>query len=130
MKKNRPLSPHLTIYKPQLTSMLSIFHRVSGVLLALVLLFGSFFIYILNIFSSYFFVYNFLTFLNIDFINFLIVSLFVFFVLLFHYHFLNGLRHWYWDFGFGFNLKSVYFTGSLVILGSIVLSLVVLNFVF
>jgi succinate dehydrogenase cytochrome b556 subunit len=33
MKINRPLSPHLTIYKPQLTSTLSIFHRISGAFL-------------------------------------------------------------------------------------------------
>ena len=33
MKINRPLSPHLTIYKPQLTSTFSIFHRISGAFL-------------------------------------------------------------------------------------------------
>jgi succinate dehydrogenase cytochrome b556 subunit len=37
-KRIRPLSPHLTIYKPQATSLLSIFHRVAGSLLGFILI--------------------------------------------------------------------------------------------
>ena len=37
IQKIRPLSPHLTIYKPQLTSVLSIFHRITGAILGLTL---------------------------------------------------------------------------------------------
>ena len=42
MNQNRPLSPHLQVYKPQVTSVLSIFHRMTGVALSagLVLLVG------------------------------------------------------------------------------------------
>lgn len=42
VKQNRPLSPHLTIYKPQLTAVLSIFHRITGVFLALAICFFTF----------------------------------------------------------------------------------------
>ena len=115
--KNRPISPHLSIYKPQITSILSISHRMSGVfqslgLMIIVLLLLSLF---LGESSHEFFML---------FINSLIGKAFLFFyVLSLCYHLFNGIRHIIWDIGFGFEIKNVYYSGILVILFSITLAL-------
>lgn len=131
MKKNRPISPHLTIYRPQLTSMLSIFHRVSGGILALSLFFGFFFVNLCSMYSSNYFFYSLLQlFLNNSVIWFLIFTFGIFLVLLFHYHISNGIRHLFWDLGYGFDLKYVYLTGSLVLVSAVVFTLVFIYFIF
>ena len=118
--KNRPISPHLSIYKPQITSILSISHRMSGVfqslgLLIIVLLLLSLF---LGESSHEFFML---------FINSLIGKAFLFFyVLSLCYHLFNGIRHIIWDIGFGFEIKNVYYSGILVILFSASLALYIL----
>jgi len=118
--KNRPISPHLSIYKPQITSILSISHRMSGVfqslgLMIIVLLLLSLF---LGESSHEFFML---------FINSLIGKAFLFFyVLSLCYHLFNGIRHIIWDIGFGFEIKNVYYSGILVILFSITLALYIL----
>ena len=118
--KNRPISPHLSIYKPQITSILSISHRMSGVfqslgLMIIVLLLLSLF---LGESSHEFFML---------FINSLIGKAFLFFyVLSLCYHLFNGIRHIIWDIGFGFEIKNVYYSGILVILFSASLALYIL----
>ena len=114
-KNNKPLSPHLTIYKPQITSILSISHRMSGVfqslgLLIIVLLLFSLF---LGKNSHEFFML---------FINSLIGKAFLFFyVLSLCYHLFNGIRHIIWDLGYGFDIKSVNYSGYAVIFLTIIL---------
>ena len=54
MKKNRAISPHLTIYKPQITSLISIFHRISGSFLSMFVLFIVLVIQFDILFSEYF----------------------------------------------------------------------------
>ena len=99
--KNRPVSPHLQIYKPQITSILSISHRFTGIILYL----STFLI------SFWLFCSAFINDLKIVLDNFLFSSvgkIFLFFITLsFIYHFLNGLRHLIWDLGYGFNIKNV-----------------------
>ena len=118
--KNRPISPHLSIYKPQITSILSISHRMSGVfqslgLLIIVLLLLSLF---LGESSHKFFML---------FINSLIGKAFLFFyVLSLCYHLFNGIRHIIWDIGFGFEIRNVYYSGILVILFSVTLALYIM----
>ena len=108
--KNRPISPHLQIYKPQTTSILSISHRFTGIILYL----STFLI------SFWLFCSAFINDLKIVLDNFLFSSvgkIFLFFITLsFIYHFLNGLRHLIWDLGYGFNIKNVYLTGFLIII--------------
>ncbi len=119
-KNNKPLSPHLTIYKPQITSILSISHRMSGVfqslgLLIIVLLLFSLF---LGKNSHEFFML---------FINSLIGKAFLFFyVLSLCYHLFNGIRHIIWDIGFGFEIKNVYYSGIIVIIFAVTLALYIL----
>ena len=68
--KSRPISPHLTIYKPQITSILSISHRISGFFLYLGLLFLSWFIIFSN-FQEFFISEYYISFFNFFFANIL-----------------------------------------------------------
>jgi succinate dehydrogenase / fumarate reductase cytochrome b subunit len=87
-RDDRPLSPGLQIYRPQLTSVLSIFHRLTGVALSI---------------GSPLLVY------------WLTFSLF--------FHLCNGIRHLFWDAGYGFDLQTIYASGWTVVAVSIALSL-------
>jgi len=114
----RPLSPHLLIYKPQLTSVLSIVHRGTGVALAVGLLLVVYWLMALATGPD--------AFGNAQIImgswigN---VILFGFTFALF-YHLCNGIRHLFWDAGLGLDLKTVYASGWSVLAASIVLSFV------
>ena len=118
MKNNNPLSPHLQIYKWQISSLLSITHRIVGVinffaivlicLWAVLVVFGQ---------SNYL---NINTILNSSFGKFLIISL----CWTFSFHILNELRHLFWDAGFGFDLKVAKITGILTLIGSFVLTII------
>nr|ACI95893.1 succinate dehydrogenase subunit 3 [Isoetes engelmannii]ACK38298.1 succinate dehydrogenase subunit 3 [Isoetes engelmannii]ACK38312.1 succinate dehydrogenase subunit 3 [Isoetes engelmannii] len=95
MKINRPLSPHLTIYKPQLTSTFSIFHRISGALLAAKVLFSLPFWKIGDLSLTFYHSYSFFFFVFHWFIILLVNLTF----LAFCYHMSNGVRHLWWDRG-------------------------------
>ncbi len=118
-KKNQPLSPHLTVYKPQITSIMSISHRISGFFQSVgtIILFT----YVLTLFIGEEF-YN-----NINFIldSFLGKVFLFFYFLSICYHFCNGIRHLIWDLGYGFEIKNVYLSGYITILLAILMNLVV-----
>ena len=102
---NQPLSPHLHIYKPQLTSYMSILHRLSGIFLSLGLLA-----------LVYWFTSIALGHEAYQQANSLLGSwfgrllLFMWSFALF-YHLANGTRHLFWDAGLGFDIKMVYISG-------------------
>jgi succinate dehydrogenase / fumarate reductase cytochrome b subunit len=125
MKINRPLSPHLSIYKPQLTSTLSIFHRISGGFLALFLLFSIFSLKLCDLSLSSYKIYWFLFYatVNLDWFFFSVANLAL---LAFCYHISNGIRHVLWDFGFFLELSKVYTTGAFTLIFSLVLFVFVL----
>lgn len=117
----RPLSPHLTIYKPQITSMLSISHRISGVFLFLGILALSWW----TIMSVY---------QQCNCLDVIFKSIFGKIILFFwsqalFYHMLNGVRHLFWDIGKGFELKTLNNTGIIVFVGSIFLNIFVWSLV-
>lgn len=125
-KKIRPLSPHLLIYRPQLTSIFSIFHRISAGVLVVLFNFLITLLYLndfyLNSFFFYFVLYYLFPFFSII---FYFISYFAFFI--FFFHMVNGLRHISWDFGLGLEIKNVYITGILVLsISSIVVLFIVL----
>lgn len=117
---NRPLSPHLTIYRPQITSVLSILHRITGVALSAGLLLGVWWFLAAATGDGYFAVVDGLVTSWIG----TLVMLGSLWALM--YHFCNGIRHLYWDTGKGFELETVRKTGQAVIAGSVILTLVVL----
>ena len=114
--KNRPISPHLQIYKPQITSLLSISHRFTGIILYLSTFLVTFFLFSLAFNEE---LYKFLT---IFFVSKLGKLILFFITLSFIYHFLNGIRHLFWDIGFGFKIQNVYLTGLIIIVLSLTLN--------
>jgi succinate dehydrogenase / fumarate reductase cytochrome b subunit len=115
--KNNPLSPHLQIYKWQISSLLSIAHRIVGVIniFAITLIC----IWISSLFfgeASYEITEKFLnSFLG----KFILISL----CWTFSFHILNEARHLAWDAGYGFDLKVAKITGALAFIGSFVLTI-------
>jgi len=110
MAKPRPLSPHLQIYRPQLTSVMSISHRASGAALAAGTLLLCLWLVALAAGDRWYGVAA------------LVVShplgqlaLFGYSVALI-YHALNGVRHLSWDRGIGLTIPAVYRSGWIVLL--------------
>ena len=123
MKKNLPTSPHLQIYKPQITSLLSITHRVTGFGLNLALILLSLWIISFGLGNDYY--NNFVSIFDTTF-----VKVVVFFIVLgISYHALNGIRHIFWDFGFMISNKATSISGVVIIISTIVLSFLISNFV-
>ena len=110
--RKRPLSPHLQIYRPQLTSVLSIAHRVTGVLLYVGTLAWMTGVVSLACSSAWF--EGIQSFFKTGWgMGVLAGWNFCLF-----YHAFNGVRHLFWSFGIGFSLRAVYTTGWLVLLAS------------
>ena len=120
--KARPISPHLSIYKPQISSVLSIGHRLSGVgLFFMISALGWWFI--LWVFSKFDPIY--LKIFDSFFVRFLlIVTSYGFF-----YHLCTGIRHLIWDTGWGFSIRAINYSGWLAVIASILLTLIFWMFV-
>ena len=118
----RPLSPHLQIYNPQLTSVLSITHRITGVVLSILSLFIPLTLVSVALGVGYFNILK--VFLTNIFIQLLITaSIFVL-----AYHLLNGIRHLFWDYGLGLSMRDTYISGYLVLIVSVLLTLLSIIF--
>lgn len=114
----RPLSPHLQVYRWQLTSVLSILHRISGIALAAgTILLVWWLVDAAEGPEAYEGVRGFLG------SGSGLVLLFGW-TLALYYHLCNGLRHLWWDTGHGFELPSVYAGGWAVIAATAVLTAV------
>ena len=112
----RPLSPHLQVYRWQLTSVLSILHRFTGVALTVgTILLVWWLVAAANgpesFESAQWFLGSWLG----------LLLLFGWSVALF-YHLCNGLRHLWWDTGSGLDLRSVYVSGWAVLVGTAILT--------
>ena len=115
----RPLSPHLQIYRPQLTSVLSITHRLTGIALSLVILLSPAILYFLTLSKdSHTLVMN--VFQN-SFVK-LVLFLAIFGL---SYHLCNGIRHLAWDAGYGLDLDSSYKSGYAVVAISLGITLLI-----
>ena len=115
---NNPLSPHLQIYRWQISSLLSIAHRISGVtnLLALVLIF--FWLIFLSFGESNYEL--FLLIINSFFGKFILIG----FTWSMSFHLLSGVRHLAWDLGYGFEIKTANISGIVVIISSLALTII------
>lgn len=116
---NRPLSPHLGIYRPQLTSVLSIMHRATGIALAVGLLLLAYWLAAAATGPASYAKAQALLSSMLG-----LLLLFCWSWALF-YHLCNGIRHLFWDAGQGFELSTVYKSGWAVLIASIVLNLIV-----
>ncbi|WP_207480052.1 succinate dehydrogenase, cytochrome b556 subunit [Arenibaculum pallidiluteum] len=106
---SRPLSPHLQVYRPQITSVLSITHRITGIgLSAGLLLLVWWLVAAATGPEAYATVQGFMG-------SWLGLLLLFGFTLANWYHFCNGIRHLVWDAGYGFEMPSVYLGGWFVV---------------
>ncbi len=109
MLDNRPLSPHLSIHKPILTSLFSISHRITGIGLSIGSILISVWFLLINLGPNYFTYFE-------------IISKSIFFKIILiiwtvgiFYHLFNGCRKLYWSFGIGMELTTVYISGYIVL---------------
>jgi succinate dehydrogenase / fumarate reductase cytochrome b subunit len=113
----RPLSPHLQIYRRQLTSITSILHRFTGIGLAVGLLY---LVCWLTAAAGGLEAFDRLQSFNGSIIGRLLL---LGWTVAFFYHLLNGLRHLAWDAGWGFELPTAYKSGYAVFIGTAVLTI-------
>ena len=112
-----PLTPHLQIYKWQISSLLSITHRITGVINAIAIsLICIWFLFTIN--NEKFLLENIL---NSFFRKFISISL----CWTFSFHILNEIRHLMWDAGYGFDPKISKITGYTTLISSFLLTIVI-----
>ena len=117
MARTRPLSPHLQVYRPQMTSVMSILHRAAGVVLTTGTLIMAAWLVSLALGKEAY-----------DVVVMLIGHPLGQFVLFGYsvaliYHALNGVRHLGWDLGFGLTIPQVYKNGQIVLFLTVVLTM-------
>jgi len=112
LDNNRPLSPHLQIYRPQITSLLSITHRFTGIALAIGAMFFTYWLLSAAYGADKFALAQVLF---RSWIGQLILWGFTFSLF---YHLANGIRHLAWDAGWGYELDKLRISGWLVLLFS------------
>lgn len=116
MAKQRPLSPHLQVYKPQLTSMMSIMHRITGSALAIGLIVPTWWLVSITQGPDSFM--QFQEFMRSP-VGIFLLAGWAFSLI---YHLLNGLRHLMWDTGRGLSVTETYRSGWYVILGTVLVT--------
>ncbi len=115
--RSRPLSPHLQVYRPEWTMVLSISHRITGVGLAAGTLLLVYWLAAAAAGPEAFDTAQ-------EVIGSWIGRLFLFgWTFALFYHLCNGIRHLFWDGGYGFELETAYRSGLAVLAGSGVLTL-------
>jgi|TARA_B100000212_G_scaffold44953_1_gene29064 succinate dehydrogenase / fumarate reductase cytochrome b subunit len=118
MENKRPLSPHIQIYKWHISSLVSISHRITGIINIIA-------ITLICLWASLLFLAE----ENYETVELLMSSLIGKFIILgiiwsFSFQILSEIRHLIMDFGYGFELKTSRITGLIVIFGSIILTIV------
>ena len=113
-----PLSPHLQIYRWHISSLVSITHRISGIinLIALILIF--FWLLVLSFSENNYEL--FLLIINSFVGKFILIG----FVWSMSFHLLSGIRHLAWDLGYGFEIKTANISGIIVIISSLIITII------
>tara|TARA_B100001173_G_C15690537_1_gene421788 strand:+ start:198 stop:578 length:381 start_codon:yes stop_codon:yes gene_type:complete len=119
---NKPLSPHIQIYKWHISSLVSISHRITGIVNILAITLICFWIALILLGES-----------NYELINFFLQTFIGKFILIgitwsFSFQMLSEIRHLIMDMGYGFELQTTKITGLLVIFGSIILTILIYLF--
>ena len=121
MKNDNPLSPHIQIYNWHISSLVSISHRISGIINIIIITLICFWVALLLLGNT-----------NCDSIQkFFETYLGKFFIVgtiwSFSFQALCEIRHLFWDLGYGFEIKTSNITGLLAIFGSVVLTILILG---
>ena len=119
MKDNNPLSPHIQIYNWHISSLISISHRITGVINIIIITLICFWVALLLLGNTnYELIQNFFeTFFG----KFIIIGT----VWSFSFQILSEIRHLFWDLGLGFELKTSNVTGLIVIFGSFIFTVLI-----
>lgn len=112
----RPLSPHLTIYKKQISSVMSIFHRITGIGLFVGFSIAAWWMvaWIFTKFDPK--IYGLLNNLTARIFLYLLSAAFF-------YHLCNGIRHLFWDIGYGYSIAVMHKSGWAVVIISTLLTI-------
>ena len=118
MENKEPLSPHIQIYRWHISSLVSISHRITGIINIIAITIICFWASLLLLGAN-----------NYEVINIFLVSFFGKFIILaltwsFLFQVLSEIRHLIMDLGYGFELQTTRVTGLMVIFGSIVLTII------
>ena len=121
MKNDNPLSPHIQIYTWHISSLVSISHRITGIINIIIITLICFWVALLLLGNT-----------NYDLIQkFFETYLGKFFIVgtiwSFSFQALCEIRHLFWDLGYGFEIKTSNITGLLAIFGSVVLTILILG---
>ena len=127
LNKPKPTSPHLQIYRWNISSITSIMHRITGVVLyiALIIIAWGVFYYTYNTNQQSVAINCDCFFTKLIYVVFCGAIISASFCL--YYHFCNGIRHLFWDIGKGFKLKTAKNTGYLVIFLALFLTILTLS---
>ena len=117
MKDNNPLSPHIQIYDWHISSLVSICHRITGIINIVIITLICFWVALLLLGNS-----------NYELIQNFFGTFFGKFIIIgttwsFSFQILSEIRHLFWDLGLGFELKTSNITGLIVIFGSFILTI-------
>ena len=119
MENNNPLSPHIQIYSWHISSLVSISHRITGIINIIIISFVCLWLAFLFLGNTNYELIQ--KFFESYFGKFLIIST----VWSFSFQILSEVRHIFWDLGFGFELRTSNITGLLVIFGSLFLTILI-----
>ena len=119
MENRNPLSPHIQIYRWHISSLVSISHRITGIINIIA-------ITLICIWTASLILGD----TNYDFINLFLTSIFGKFIVIglawsFSFQILSEIRHLLMDMGYGFELQTTRITGLGVIFGSILLTILI-----
>ena len=119
MTDKNPLSPHIQIYSWHISSLVSISHRVTGIINIIIVTLICIWVTLLLLGNTNYDLVQ--KFFETYFGKFIIIST----VWSFSFQILSEIRHIFWDLGFGFELKTSNITGLLVIFGSLFLTILI-----
>ena len=115
---NNPLSPHLEIYRWQITSVLSILHRITGVASSLGAVILILILFSIGVSEEFFMFIN--NILNNVFLRTLLIGLSFSYL----FYFSNCIRHLFWDSGYGLDLNTAKLTGWFTIIFTLLLTII------
>ena len=119
--ESNPLSPHIQIYSWHISSLVSISHRITGIINILIVTLICFWVSILLLGNTNYDLIQ--KFFETYFGKFFITAT----VWSFSFQVLSEIRHLFWDLGYGFEIKTSNITGLLVIFGSVFLTILILG---
>ena len=119
MENKSPLSPHIQIYRWHISSLVSISHRITGIINIIVITLICIWSSLLIFGEDSYLLVNFL--LNSIFGKFIAIGL----AWSFSFQILSEIRHLIMDMGYGFELKITRITGLAVIFGSLILTIII-----